>query len=104
MTTWKQAVSEGLVAGSAASVASAVALVVAGRRENGHSAAPLNAISHWLWDRPALRQDHPSVRHTLAGYLVHHAAAVFWGILHARAWGCRRQAKKPLPAIAGAAA
>jgi hypothetical protein len=104
MSPWKQALREGTIAGSVASVASTAALLVAGRGENGHAAAPVNAISHWVWDHPALHKDRPSLRHTLIGYLVHHGASIFWGTLHARAWGCRPAAKKPLPAIAGAAA
>jgi hypothetical protein len=104
MTSWEQALREGLVAGSVASLLSTVALALAGHRENGHAAAPVNAISHWFWDRQALRANWPSLRHTLAGYLVHHGASVFWGTLHARAWGCRPQAKQPGPALAGAAA
>jgi hypothetical protein len=98
-----QALREGAIAGSVASVLSTVALVLAGRQETGHGAAPVNAISHWFWDHHALTQDRPSLRHTLAGFLVHHGASVFWGTLHARAWGCRRQAKQPGPALAGAA-
>ena len=104
MDHWKQALREGVISGTAASIASAAALVLAGRRETGYAAAPLNAISHWLWDREALHQDQPTLRHTLAGCLVHQGASVFWGTLHARAWGMRRQAKRPVPALAGAAA
>ena len=104
MSPWKQALEEGAIAGSVASIASAAALLVAGRCENGFSAAPVNAISHWVWDRPALHKNHPNLRHTLMGYLVHHGASVFWGTLHARAWGTRREAKQPGPAFAGAAA
>jgi hypothetical protein len=104
MSAWNQALREGAFAGSLASLLSTVALVLAGRQENGHAAAPVNAISQWFWDHPALREDRPSLRHTLAGYLVHHGASVFWGTLHARAWGCRPQAKQPAPALAGAAA
>lgn len=94
---------EGLVAGTAASVLSAAALAVAGSRENGAAAAPVNAISHWFWDRRALRQDGATWRFTLTGYLVHHAASVFWATLHARAWGMRPEAKRPAAAVAGAA-
>lgn len=104
MNPWKQALHEGLVSGSVASLLSAAALALAGRRENGDAAAPVNAISHWVWDRPALYQNGPSIRHTLVGYLVHHTASVFWGVLHARAWGCRPLAKQPGPAMAGGAA
>ncbi|HWI84114.1 hypothetical protein [Ramlibacter sp.] len=104
MSSWKQALREGAISGSVASVLSAAALALAGRRENGAPAAPVNAISHWLWDRQALRQDGPSVRHTLAGYLIHHAASVWWGTWHAKAWGGRARAKRPAPALAGATA
>ena len=103
MNQWIQALREGAFAGTLASLLSTVALLVAGRRENGDAAAPVNAISHWFWGRCALRQDGPSLRHTLAGYLIHHGASVFWGTLHARAWGCRPRAKQPGPALAGAA-
>jgi hypothetical protein len=104
MNPWKQALKEGAIAGSAASALSAAALVAAGRIENKDAAAPVNAVSHWLWGRPALRQNGPSLRFTLPGYLVHHLAAMFWGTLLARAWNGRPQASQPVPAVAGAAA
>jgi hypothetical protein len=104
MDPWKRALREGMVAGSTASVLSAAALALAGRREDGRAAAPVNAISHWFWGGRALRQDAPSWRHTAAGYVVHHAASVFWATLHARAWGKAPQQRTPAAAAAGAAA
>ena len=104
MTTWKQALREGAISGSLASVLSAAALVLAGRRECRSPVAPVNAISHWLWDDAALHEDGASARHTMAGYLIHHAASVWWGVWHAKAWGARPQAKRPLPALVGGAA
>lgn len=104
MSTWKQALREGAVSGAVASLLSAAALVLAGARQNRAPAAPVNAISHWVWDRPALAADGTSARHTLAGYLIHHAASVWWATLHAKAWGTRARAKRPAPALAGAAA
>lgn len=95
---------EGLIAGSVASAVSTVALLAAGRKEPRRALAPVNAISHWIWGDLALRQNEPSLRHTMTGYLIHHAASVFWAVLHARAWGERREAKRPGPALAGAAA
>jgi hypothetical protein len=104
MSAWKQTLREGWIAGTAASVASAAALLLAGRHETGHPAAPVNAISHWVWDRPAYRQDRASLRHTLVGYLVHHGASVFWATLHAAAWASRREQRLPPAALASAAA
>jgi len=104
MNPWTRALREGLVTGSIASVASTIVLALAGRRENGHAAAPVNAVSHWFWDRESLDVDEPTARHTLTGYLVHHGASVFWGTLHARAWGLHERNKRPLPAVAGCVA
>jgi hypothetical protein len=101
MPTWKQALREGAVSGSVASIFSAAYLAWAGERR-GQPAAPVNAVSHWIFGDRSLRQDEPSLMYTLTGYLIHHGAAIFWGVLHAKAWGAREQAKEPIPAIAGA--
>lgn len=101
MTTWKQALREGVAAGSLASILSTASLVWAGDRR-GEAAAPLNAVSHWFFGDRALRQDEPSARYTATGFLIHHAASIFWGVLHAKAWGCRQECKRPAPAAAGA--
>ncbi|MEJ8839576.1 hypothetical protein [Ramlibacter sp. AN1133] len=101
MPTWKQAFREGLVSGSLASAFSAAYLAWAGHRR-GQPAAPVNAVSHWFFGDRALRQDQASLLYTLTGYLTHHAASIFWGVLYAKAWGAREEAKEPLPAVAGA--
>jgi hypothetical protein len=103
MTTWKEALREGVVSGSLASLFSAAYLALAGQRQ-GRIAAPVNAVSHWFFGDRALREDDPSLTYTLTGYVTHHMAAIFWGVLHAKAWGARREAKQPLPAAAGAVA
>ena len=68
-----------LTAGTVASIFSAVALMVCGRREAGSSAAPINAVSHWYWREEALYFRHTDIKHTVLGYLTHHGASVFWG-------------------------
>lgn len=101
MPTWKEAFREGAVSGSLASLLSAAYLAWAGGRR-GETAAPVNAVSHWFFGDRSLRQDEPSLRYTLNGYLIHHAAALFWAVLHAKVWGAREEAKEPIPLIAGA--
>ena len=103
MSTWKEAFREGLVSGSLASILSASYLALAGNRRST-PAAPMNAVSHWIFGDSALREDEPTLAHTATGYVIHHVAAMFWGVLHAKAWGTRPEAKKPLPAAAGAIA
>jgi hypothetical protein len=103
MSTWKQAFREGLVSGSLASLFSAAYLAAAGWRR-GYAAAPINAVSHWFMGDRSLVENRLSVAYTATGYVTHHAASVFWAVLHAKAWGTRPEAKKPVPAALGAAA
>ncbi|MBK6008889.1 hypothetical protein JJB11_22560 [Ramlibacter ginsenosidimutans] len=103
MSTWKQAFREGLVSGSLASLFSAAYLAAAGWRR-GHAAAPINAVSHWVMGDRSFGQDRPSVVYTATGYLTHHLASLFWAVLHAKAWGTRPEAKKPVGAALGAVA
>ena len=103
MTTWKQALCEGAVSGSLASISSAAYLALAGNRR-GQPAAPLNAVSHWFFGNRAIREGEPDPVYTVTGYVTHHVASIFWAVLHAKLWGARPQAKQPLPAAAGAVA
>lgn len=103
MTTWKHALREGAITGSFASLFSAAYLAWAGH-QRGQAAAPLNAVSHWVFGDRSLAQDRPSWLYTVVGYLTHHAASVFWGVLYAKAGGAREEAKRPAAAIAGTAA
>jgi hypothetical protein len=98
---WNQALREGAVAGTAASVLSTAALGALGAVQDGKVAAPLNAVSHWLWGDESLQRDRPSWRHTLVGYLTQHAASVMWATLYARVYGHRPEAKRLPNAIAG---
>lgn len=78
--TWSRAILSGLVSGTVASVVSTVALSILGKAELGKSAAPVNGPSQWIWGRHAPYQDDFSLRYTLVGYAIHHAASVFWAI------------------------
>lgn len=103
MSPWNTALREAAVSGSLASLLSAAALVCAGRREVHDASAPVNAPSHWLWGGEALAQRGSDWRHTANGYLIHHLAASFWAVLHARALRGHPAAARPAPALAAAA-
>ncbi|MFL6711113.1 MAG: hypothetical protein ACJ8HI_23175 [Massilia sp.] len=92
-----------VVAGALASVLSTMVLAVAGRRQTGSAYAPTNAVSHWLWGRPALAKNAPSWRHTAVGYLIHHGSAMLWSWLYA-SWQRQRQDTAALPLLGTAAA
>jgi hypothetical protein len=98
---WKQALREGAVAGSAASLLSTAALAALGRRQAGSVPGPLNAASHWLWGEESLRENRFTWRHTLTGLLTQHAASIMWATLYSRVYGHREEAKRLPNAIAG---
>jgi hypothetical protein len=101
---WKAVMKQGLVAGSLGSIASALALVRAGRREARSGAAPLNAVSHWYWGDRAFHRRQADVAHTAVGYLTHHAASVFWASAYAAATQHNKAARTRGGIAAGALA
>jgi len=110
MTPPSRAALNAVVSGSVASVLSALAMTLRGRREGRAPVAPINAVSHWVHGDRAYRVDRADLRHSVVGYLVHHASAIFWGLLYElvlhrlivsrdrslRA-ASRRQSGRPLP-------
>lgn len=102
--TWPEALRDGAVSGSVASIVSTAALGSRGEQENGTPYAPTNAISHWFWGDRAARQDEPSARYTGLGYAIHHASSTLWAVLYEKWFGDRAEHGEILPAIAGGAA
>jgi hypothetical protein len=75
---WPAFLTEGLLSASL----SAATLMWRGRSERGSAAAPINAISHLVWPRAALRHGEPSLRHTGTGAALHYASSLLWGGLY----------------------
>lgn len=92
MKSWPQALKDGTQAGSVASLLSAGVLSLASQGETGSPYTCLNATSHWVWGDRAAGHLEPSLRHTALGYLIHHGASCFWGVLYERALGERMDA------------
>lgn len=97
---WGQSIREGLVSGTIASIASTIALSILGKAELGKTAAPINGPSQWIWGRHAPYQDRFSLRYTIVGYAIHHAASVFWALWYEKL----RQRMGPAESAAGALA
>ena len=98
---WKRALTSGTVAG----IATAIAAALAGRRETGSYAAPLNATSHVLWGDRAAMRNAASLKYTLTGFLLNHASAIFWAAVHEKFFGAgARTPASPLRSLAGSAA
>jgi len=70
-----------------AGIASAATAALAGKREDNSYAAPLNATSHVLWGDEAAAHDDPSFKYTATGFLLNHAAAVFWAMFYEKLFG-----------------
>jgi len=91
---------DSVLSGSVASIASTFALLLCGKLELNDAWAPLNGPSKWLFGRHAAYVPRFSMRHTVSGYLIHHAMSVAWAVvfeqsrLHSAAH--RTHAKVPL--------
>lgn len=83
----RDAVGEGLLAAAL----SAAVLLWRGRTDTGSAAAPLNAVSHWIWPHAALRRDDVSLKHTVTGSVTHAAASLFWAAFYSLIRHARRE-------------
>ncbi len=68
--------------GTLAALASIAILAWRGHLDAHSAAGPINAISHWLWPRKALRSDDLSLRYTGTGGAVHAASSMLWAGLY----------------------
>ena len=70
------------LSGTCASLLSTGMLACGGSVDCGSAFAPVNAVSHWIWGERAMHASRPSVRHTVLGYVIHHAMSVFWAAFY----------------------
>lgn len=77
----RRALWRGALQGAAGALASTAVLLWRGRVEGPSAAAMLNASSQWLHGAEALRHPEPNLRHTLTGSVIHHGAALLWGLV-----------------------
>jgi len=82
MKSWPQALQDGVLTGSIASVCSATVLALCGKIESGSAAGPNNGPSQWIWGEGAAYERRATWRHTAVGYAIHHATSIFWATLH----------------------
>lgn len=82
-TALKRAVTSGTVA----SLGILVVTALAGKRETGFYAAPINATSHIVWGDKAALQDRPSLKYTLTGLVLNHASGIFWAAIYEKFFG-----------------
>jgi hypothetical protein len=88
-----------LVSGTVASLATTATLAACGALERRDPVSPSNGPSQWAWGRRAAYARGLSVRHTVVGYVIHHATAVMWAALFERL----RRARPDIAGTIGAA-
>ena len=103
MTRWTGLLARAAVSGTAASVASTVALGLVARAEGKAPLQPLNATSHWLNGDGAGAFEGADLVHTGVGYATHHAATIFWALFF-EGWTAGRPALSPASVAGGALA
>ena len=96
MKSWRQAMRDGLISGSVASVLSTIVLSVRGEHEEGTPYAPTNAISHWFFGDHAFYRNGRTLRYTGTGYAIHHASSTLWAVVYER-WFGERADRRDLP-------
>jgi hypothetical protein len=102
-STLKRLASDAVVSGSAASLASAAALMACSAIREGSIAGGLNGPSQWLWGESEAYTREATLRHTAAGYAIHHSTSIFWAVLHESIFGGSRRRKPALQHCAEAA-
>lgn len=99
----KRVASDALISGSAASLTSAAALMACSRLNEGSAAGGLNGPSQWLWGESEAYTREATLRHTAAGYAIHHATSIFWAVIHETVFGGSRRRKPAIQHCAEAA-
>jgi hypothetical protein len=98
---------DAIMSGTAASLASAAALMTGSKIRDGSWAGGLNGPSQWLWGESEAYTRKATFRHTALGYFIHHSTSIFWAVLHETVFGGSRRKKPALQhcteAIASAA-
>lgn len=94
------ACADACVSGSNASVLSAIVLSICSKVEEGSAAGALNGPSQWIWGEHEAYTRRATLRHTLVGYLIHHASSILWALGYEHAFGrCRMRAIARVPSL-----
>lgn len=101
MKNWREAIRDGAVSGSVASILSTAVLAALSHREAPSTWSATNAISHWVWDKPAYREHRLDWSHTALGYGIHHASSMLWSTVFERWFGDRAERGQVARALAG---
>lgn len=103
MKNLRTALRESVPRALSASAMTTIAVALCGQFENGNAVAPLNAISHILWDEEALAQDDLSLRYTGTALALNASANFGWALIFEMFFGSSRDEGQIVKPILGAA-
>lgn len=92
----RRVAADAIISGTAASVASAAALMAGSKLRDGSWAGGLNGPSQWLWGESEAYTRKATLRHTALGYAIHHSTSIFWAVLYEAIFGGSRKRKPAL--------
>lgn len=104
MKNLKTALRDSVPRALSASAATTIAVALCGHIENGNAVAPINAISHILWDEKALAQDDLSLRFTGVALALNASANFSWALIFEMFFGAARDEGQVVKPILGAIA
>lgn len=87
-----------------ASAWTAAAVALCGRIENDNAVAPINAISHILWDEDALDKDDWSLKYSVVALALNASANGSWALIYEVCFGKSRADGQTIKPITGAIA
>lgn len=99
MQDMQTAIRRAMTSGTVVGLGIAAATALAGKRETGSAAAPLNATSHIVWGDKAALQDAPSLKYTLTGFVLNHASAIFWAAVYEKFLGADSARSSPYASL-----
>ncbi len=102
--SWSESAVDAVWSGSVASVISSAVLSLCGCVEHRDPFLPLNGPSQWIWGRHAPYVPGFSIRHTVAGYVIHHTMSVLWATVFERLRAERVATRVPITPIGAAVA
>ena len=85
-----------------ASAWTAAAVALCGQIENDNAIAPINAISHILWDEDALNQDDLSLKYSAVALALNASANGGWALIYEVCFGKSRAKNATAKPILGA--
>lgn len=87
MKSWREAIRDCRFSGGLASAATGLAASLYGKWRLQHAAAPLNSVSHVVHGDEAAAHDELSLKYTVPGLALNHAAALFWAAIYEKLFG-----------------